>query len=821
MKKIFLSFFALTIGLLWCSTTTAQNVLLNEDFESVELDKGDGSLSYNLPEGWTKIDADSDGNNWYIFGNSSGFGGGNCATSASWGGGKALTPNNYLITPKVEGAQRVEFYANVQDATSPGALGDHFAVCASSTGTAEGDFTIIFEDTPAAVPPSGQTNRAQGTWRKYVVNLPVGTKYVAFRHYNCTNFFRINIDNVTVYDTPGTGGITPQPNMNTYITLTVVKGSEIKLDLQAIADGTPVRIMSGSLDTIISVGTAWHGYTTHKADDTTMKVYGNVTRFACSNNGAKITALDLSHNTNLTHLICNGNQITDIDVKGSEELKWLDCYGNRFSTQALDNIYCQLPDRAEEDNAVIFTLKDASDPNVATVLASTKKNATDKNWKVQYSDSKTDIPATTGTHECYPTNMASYITLTVVKDSAIRLDFAATAEGTGVRIISGNMTKNITVGPEGKGTTAYIAADNTMTIYGDIVALDCSENEANITALDPSHNTGLTQLNCFKNSIRTLDLSKNTQLTLLDCQNNQLSTLDLSKNTALMMLGCSNNQQLTSLSLSNNTSLMMLWCFNSKLSSLDVSGCTQLTDLRCFNNLLTSLNVNGCTQLTDIICYSNQLTSLDVSNNTELKTISCGNNKLTSLDVSNNTGLTSLWCFGNKLNSLDVSKNVNLTMLGCWGNNFTTAALNTIYCELPDRTGQSQSGLILPLHESSSAAEQSIVKATNKKNATNKNWKVQTYKDNNKHTDINTTGTDDCNSVDIAEATAEQQLTLYPNPTADVLYLSATARTIHIYNMYGTEVVQAADTDHINVSHLPTGVYTVKADGTVTKMVKK
>ncbi len=60
MKKIFLSFFALTIGLLWCSTTTAQNVLLNEDFESVELDKGDGSLSYNLPEGWTKIDADED-----------------------------------------------------------------------------------------------------------------------------------------------------------------------------------------------------------------------------------------------------------------------------------------------------------------------------------------------------------------------------------------------------------------------------------------------------------------------------------------------------------------------------------------------------------------------------------------------------------------------------------------------------------------------------------------------------------------------------------------------------------------------------------------
>ena len=77
------------------------------------------------------------------------------------------------------------------------------------------------------------------------------------------------------------------------------------------------------------------------------------------------------------------------------------------------------------------------------------------------------------------------------------------------------------------------------------------------------------------------------------------------------------------------------------------------------------------------------------------------------------------------------------------------------------------------------------------------------------------------NSTDIVEATAEPSLTFYPNPVADILYLSATARTIRVYDIYGTEVAHAADTDRVEVSHLPAGIYTVKADGSIAKMVKR
>ena len=307
-------------------------------------------------------------------------------------------------------------------------------------------------------------------------------------------------------------------------------------------------------------------------------------------------------------------------------------------------------------------------------------------------------------------NMSSYITLSVTKDAAIRLNLKAAATNTPIRIVSGSNTQDITVGTAWTGKRVYNADGTNMTIYGDLTGFDCSVNVAKLTALDAS---------------------KNTQLTVLSCSNNQLTALDVSKNTQLTMLYCSNNQ-------------------------------------------------------------------------------------LSSLDVSRNTHLATLFCSNNQLTSLDISKNMQLAELDCYDNNFSTAALDAIYCALPVREAV-DNAKIHPVYNASSANHATVL-ATNKQNAIDKNWKVQYYADN---TDIPTTGSYVCPATDIAEATADQQLTLYPNPVGDMLYLSATARTIHIYNMYGTEVLRATDTDRIAVSNLPTGVYTVKADGTVVKMVKR
>ena len=571
-----------------------------------------------------------------------------------------------------------------------------------------------------------------------------------------------------------------QVNMSRYITLTVKSGEAIKLDFLAAAAATPVRIVSGSNTQDITVDTDGKGTASYTAGSTTMTVYGDITRFDCSGNGVNLTALDpshntqlemlycqrnqltaldpshntqltmlncsnnslnsldisqntqltmlycydnqltsldvshntqleelycysnslsnldVSHNTQLTELSCYSNQLTSLDVSNNTQLKKLYCYDNKFTTAALDDIYRSLPDRTGNTNGKIQPIFNSSSPNHATVLATNAQNAIAKNWKVQYYDGNVDITTTTGTYVCGSSsqpNMDSYITLTVTDGAAIKLNFRAAAAGTPVRIVSGSNTQDITVGTDwynGSTPSTYTvtARASTMTVYGDMIMFSCSENGANLTAID---------------------VSKNTQLRLLGCSSNQLSSLDLSKNTELFLLSCNDN----------------------------------------------------------------------------------------------------------KLTSLDISKKSKLKELYCYDNNFTTATLDDIYCSLPDRTGTTFVK-IQPVYNSSSSNLATVL-ATNAANATAKNWKVQYYKNN---TDITTTGSYDCSTA-VAEAATEPSLTLYPNPVADVLYLSATARTIRVYDMYGTEVAHAADTDRVEVSHLPAGVYTVNADGTVAKMVKR
>ena len=173
--------------------------------------------------------------------------------------------------------------------------------------------------------------------------------------------------------------------------------------------------------------------------------------------------------------------------------------------------------------------------------------------------------------------------------------------------------------------------------------MDCSHND--LTALDVSQNTALTNLACHHTALTALDVSKNTELTNLYCYNNALTALDVSKNTALTRLDCNNNA-LTELDVTQNTALERLYCYNNALTALDVTKNTALTRLDCNNNALTALDVSKNTALTRLDCYSNNLTALDVSQNTALTYLDCNNNALTALDLSQNTKLTYLNCSG-------------------------------------------------------------------------------------------------------------------------------------------------------------------------------
>ena len=176
----------------------AQQYLLQEGFEGTE-----------LPTGWTLIDNDGDGQNWYVLNNSQSSSGGFVVhsgqghiTSASYNGG-ALTPDNWLITPAVtlNSASVLSFWVAGQDQAW---AAEHFSVYLSTTGTTVSDFTttLLYDQV------------ATGTMTQYTCYLTQytgETVYIAFRHHNISDMFRLNLDDVEITAAPTSATIEVTP----------------------------------------------------------------------------------------------------------------------------------------------------------------------------------------------------------------------------------------------------------------------------------------------------------------------------------------------------------------------------------------------------------------------------------------------------------------------------------------------------------------------------------------------------------------------------------------------------------------------------------
>ena len=382
-------------------------------------------------------------------------------------------------------------------------------------------------------------------------------------------------------------------------------------------------------------------------------------------------------------------------------------------------------------------------------------------------------------------NRDRYIVLTITSDpdaeSAFSLDpedkrayfyLTADTDNTPVEIVYGNIRSTIMVHSRERDAVGtqyvYLPKTSTMTIYGNVNGLNCcavgreqigigpldfnggvqgpvsnlniSHNQGlktldctnnMISLLDVSWNTGLEELNCSHNGLTILDVSRNTALKVLDCSSNALGTIDVSHNTALISLSCSENG-LSQIDVSRNTALKSLDCCINQLTRLDVSRNTALTDLNCFANELRSIDVSRNTTLTRLICSGNKLTALDIRPHTALEELNCHENKIIQLDLSQNTALKSLRCSENRLTTLDLSANQSLELLQCYGNQLTAAALDRIYCALPDRTGK-EPGELFPAWtddlDDTPDPDKPKVLATNGRNAIRKNWEIL-YKSN-------------------------------------------------------------------------------------------
>ena len=162
-------------------------------------------------EGWTIRDDDGDGYNWEWMdasgSNYNVYEGTHCMASASYqnsafGGGTALNPDNWLISPAFTAGSTVTFWYAGQD---PNYAAEPFGVYVIANGTTSdelGHFT------------------ASNTYQQGSVDISdfAGqTVQVAFRHYDITDMFRLNLDLVEA-DAGGSIPNTPVPPTDAPIT---------------------------------------------------------------------------------------------------------------------------------------------------------------------------------------------------------------------------------------------------------------------------------------------------------------------------------------------------------------------------------------------------------------------------------------------------------------------------------------------------------------------------------------------------------------------------------------------------------------------------
>jgi len=299
-----------------------QAQLLNEGFEGATFP----------PTGWTMNDADGDGNQWFQYTHGP-HNGTYSAASASWySSSGALTPDNWLISPQVsipnDGNNYVlEWYSAAQDPNYPQ---DHYGVYISTTNTNPSSFTSVHQETIMS-----------GDWAFRSVILDAATYggqniYVAFRHYNSSDWFYMKIDDVKIDQAPAAPIYTLSPTTWDFGTVERLNPAIHSFRLQNTGTGT-LTVNSIGLDTQAEVNFACDA--TYPQNLAAGEYYDFNVTFTPQTAGAKTATLRLSEGfISHTHALSGdcveegivaAFNLTGEMVNGSDALlEWSGLYGN-------------------------------------------------------------------------------------------------------------------------------------------------------------------------------------------------------------------------------------------------------------------------------------------------------------------------------------------------------------------------------------------------------------------------------------------------------------------------------------------------------------
>ncbi len=313
-----------------------------------------GTLTYDFADGtlgnWTTIDADGDNYNWQAITDFGGHNGTGVAASASYiNNVGALTPDNYLVSPRVNLGGSISFWACAQDGNYSE---EHFGVFVSITDNNASSFVLVNEWTlpangnkgPEGVSRGG--NRDQGTWHQFSANLSAYSGkagYIAIRHFNCTDQYWLLIDDIEI--------IAPEQQEVAVASTVTINGGNISENVfgggafGTTDGGTIVNVKNGSVHGSVYGGALGEQHQVYVAGRHTVNVMGGHV-FANVYGGSRNADDALSFEPGDFETATNEETVCVVNISGGQIDQQVyaagffgNCFGSVFAFVGKDAIY--------------------------------------------------------------------------------------------------------------------------------------------------------------------------------------------------------------------------------------------------------------------------------------------------------------------------------------------------------------------------------------------------------------------------------------------------------------------------------------------------
>ncbi|WP_299158331.1 T9SS type A sorting domain-containing protein [uncultured Tenacibaculum sp.] len=431
----------------------------------------------------------------------------------------------------------------------------------------------------------------------------------------------------------------------------------------------------------------------------------NIASLNISNKGiVDMTGIEAFENLQILNL--NSNDVTSIDLSGNIELLEFYAVSNSLVNLSLkDNTKLERIDVSDNDlisldfrngnNAIVKSLKAIANYQLYCFNVDDASALYLTLWTV---DATTSFDENCG--------------LTSITDTSFEAILENNNIGNG--IIGDNYVYTVRIE---ETTTLDISNQSVTSIVGielfqNLSVLNANSND--ISAIDLSSNTALTELYLISNELTTLDLTANTNLLKVNVNDNDLTTFDFrnGNNGIIQSFNAIANYNLKCITIDDaSLSSLALWNIDSGTSFNEDCNWTYVPDDNFENYLETHdadgnvvpvgdatsmgngkinddyvitakikdvlvltmstlsitdvTGIEGFVSLQNLSIFDNGVSNIDLSKNNALETLNLSKNNLTNLDVSNNTLLTELHITKNNLTNLDVSLNTALKKISC------------------------------------------------------------------------------------------------------------------------------------------------------------